>query len=151
MFSRWKLVCFYIQADFTDDSESSTIDGSDFVVREYGRDEELAPLARPAELGAYSFRPVTWELADDYPSVDKYYELFDEAVYDSVCEADDYAFENHSGIKIGGWPTPLQRRQQDPGSCDLQIDMTETFMYCDSGIGYLSRLEENWFVEFETC
>lgn len=87
----------------------------------------------------------------DYPSISKYNRLFDEAVYDSLCAIKNFKYDNLSGIKIGGWPTPVQRNQDYPGSSDLQIDMTENFMYGDSGIGYISRKGSEWYVIFECC
>lgn len=146
-----KAVCFYVRQPFGGYEATSTFDGSDFVVREYALDDELVPLTRPAALRGHPYHHVTWKELRDFPSISKYCGLFDEAVYRALCEVKDFTFENHSGIKIGGWPTPVQRDQEYPGSHDLQIDMTENFMYGDSGIGYLSRDGERWYVTFDCC
>jgi uncharacterized protein YwqG len=150
-FANRKAVCFYIRQDFSDCEAISSFDGSDFVVREYGPNDDLVPLVRPKTLTAHSFHRVIWEKSQDYPSISKYCGLFDAAVYASVCEIKNFKYENRSGIKIGGWPTPVQQSQEYPGSSDLQIDMTKNFMYGDSGIGYLSRKGSAWYVIFECC
>jgi uncharacterized protein YwqG len=150
-FYQKKCVCFYIHADFDDFEATSAVDESDFVVRTYGLSEKLVPLKRPRDLKGHPFRPVAWEEALDYPSISKYRGLFEEGVYKALCEEKKSPLENRGGIKIGGWPTPVQRRQRYPGSCDLQIDMTENFMYGDSGVGYLRRRGEAWHVIFESC
>lgn len=72
-------------------------------------------------------------------------------MYDALCKIEDFKYENKSGIKLGGWPTPVQSDERYPGSYDLQIDMTENYMYGDSGIGFLSRGEGKWHLLFECC
>lgn len=150
-FYKRKSVCFYIRQDFSDYEARSSLEGADFVVREYGPDDDLLPLVRPSTLKGHPYHQVSWKASQDYPSISKYHELFDEAVYSSICEKKNFKYENRSGIKIGGWPTPVQRDQEYPGSYDLQIDMTENFMYGDSGIGYLSRTGGEWYLTFECC
>src|SRR5262249_84827 len=123
----------------------------DFVVRDYGLDDDLVPLGRPKALKGHPFHRVVWEKRLDYPSLSKYSKLFDKAVYDALCKIKQFQYENQSGIKIGGWPPPVPREQEYPGSHDLQIDMTENFMHGDSGIGYLSRTSGRWYLLFESC
>lgn len=146
-----KSVCFYIRQDIDSYEATSASDDSDFVVREYSLTDELVPLARPSELEGHPFRLVRWKKQPDYPALGKYYGLFDDDVYDTLCKMERFKYENRSGIKIGGWPTPVQQDQEYPGSCDLQIDMTENFMYGDSGVGYLTRTGDKWYVLFECC
>lgn len=143
--------CFYLREDFSDYDALSTPDGGDFVVREYEKGDKLKPLARPKELKRHPFRRVVWKRLQDYPSLSKYYELFDDEVYSALCDTKNFKYGNRAGIKIGGWPTPVQRDQEYPGSHDLQIDMTENYMYFDSGIAHLSRDGGQWYVAFETC
>lgn len=150
-FHQRKTVSFYLREEFLEESASSTVDGSDFVVREYELTEELAPLDRPPELAGHPFHRVRWKSVRDYPSLSKYYSLFDGDVYQALCAIKKFKYDNHSGIKIGGWPTPVQRDQQYPGAYDLQIDMTENFTYADSGIAYVSSMGDRWVVEFECC
>lgn len=151
VFGRTQAVSFFINREFRDFGASSEIDAADLVVREYGKDDKLVPLARPSELERYVFHRVDWTQLMDYPSLSKYHDLFDESVYDALCEEKPFEFDNRSGIKIGGWPTPIQQDQQYPGECDLQIDMTENYTYCDSGIAYLSKNGDRWYARFETC
>ncbi len=146
-----KAICFYLQEDTDHVEFLSETDNNNFVVREYGLDDTLVPLKRPAKLKGHEFNRVTWEKQPDYPSFSKYYKLFESDVYDSLCEIKKFKYENNSGIKIGGWPTPLQQEQLYPGAFDLQIDMTDNFMYQDSGIGFLSHNNNQWYLVFESC
>ena len=45
----------------------------------------------------------------------------------------------------------MQSDQEYPGAYDLQIDMTENYMYGDSGIAYLCSRGDQWSVMFECC
>lgn len=146
-----KAVCFYINHDLETYEATSAVDDTDFVVREYSLNDDLFPLVRPPQLKGYPFHQVDWKRDKDYPAISSYCELFDDNVYASLCKMKQFKFENRSGIKIGGWPTPIQGRQEYPGSCDLQIDMTENYTYGDSGIGYLTRTGNHWYVNFDCC
>jgi hypothetical protein len=146
-----KAVCFYIRQDFSDSEAASVFDDGDFVVREYEPTDDLVPLVRPKALQGHPYHRVTWERMLDYPSLSKYHGLLGETVYDALCKIKDFEYGNRYGLKIGGWPTPVQRGQQYPGSYDLQIDVTENYMYGDSGVGYLSRSGGQWHLLFECC
>lgn len=144
-------VTFFIRNEFDDFEATSATDTADFVVREYALDQTLVPLIRPPELQNHPFHQVTWKQQPDYPALSKYTRLFARQVYRDLCDREPFEYENHFGIKIGGWPTPVQGNQDYPGSCDLQIDMTENYSYGDSGIGYLKRTGTGWYVIFESC
>jgi len=146
-----KAVCFYLATEFSAAEAVSSQDSSDFVVREYLLEDELAPLERPKVLERHVFHRVKWREESDYPSLSKYHGLFDDSVYAALCAEKTLKYENRSGIKIGGWPTPIQSQQRYPGEFHLQIDMTENFMYGDSGIGYLSKSGGAWHVVFDCC
>jgi hypothetical protein len=148
-FFKRKAVCFYIRHDMDEAEALSDFDAADFVVREYGLGDELVPLSRPKGLKGHPFRQVVWKKSKDYPGLSKYHGLFEKGVYGSLCKIKNFKYENQSGIKIGGWPTPVQRGQEYPGSHDLQIDMTENYMYGDSGVGHLSRKDGRWYLVFE--
>ena len=150
-FYQREAVCFYLNEEFYDAEAVSKLDGCDFVVREYRPGEKLIPLARPDGLEGHKFHRVTWKKAPDYPSISKYYSLFEDSVYSSLCDDKRLKFRNCSGIKIGGWPTPVQTNQRYPGEFDLQIDMTENYMYGDCGVGYLSSSGGTWYLMFECC
>lgn len=150
-FYRRQAICFYIDESFSGAEASSTQDANGFVVREYQLGEQLEPLRRPVELERHHFHRVTWNKIQDYPSISKYYGLFEESVYSALCDDERLEFINHSGIKIGGWPTPIQSDQRYPNEFDLQIDMTDNYVYADSGIGYLSGIRGIWHVMFECC
>ena len=150
-FYRKALVCFYFDEKCYDAEAVSQHDGNEFVARTYGVGEKLKPLKRPAGLERHKFHRVTWKKQQDHPAISKYHGLFDDAVYSAICADKRFKFENRSGIKIGGWPTPIQTGQEYPGTWDLQIDMTKNYMYGDSGIGYVSGSGNNWYVRFECC
>jgi hypothetical protein len=150
-FYRREAVCFFIDEEFSHGEAVSKLDEADFVVREYLLDEKLAPLRCPPGLERHKFHKVVWQKTSDYPAISKYHGLFDDSVYSALCDDKRLKFVNHSGIKIGGWPTPVQTGQRYPGEFDLQIDMTENYMYGDSGIGYLSASGSTWYLEFECC
>src|SRR5205085_7052251 len=103
------------------------------------------PLRRPAGLKRHEFHRVTWQKTPDYPSISKYYGLFEDSVYSALRDDGRFKYENRSGIKIGGWPTPVQSAQRYPGAFDLQIDITENYMYGDSGVAYLSAKGGTWY------
>ncbi len=144
-------VCFYIDGEFIEAEALSTQESGDFVVREYLLDEKLTPLVRPAGLERHKFHQVKWQKTSDYPSISKYYKLFEDSVYSALCDDKRRKYVNRSGIKIGGWPTPVQTDQRYPGAFDLQIDITENYMYGDSGVGYLRSSGGVWYVMFECC
>lgn len=150
-FYRRQAVCFFIDEEFSAADAVSEQDGSNFVVREYPLGDKLAPLHRPAGLERHSFHRVSWQKTADYPSISKYYGLLEDSVYSDLCDDKQLNYLNHSGIKIGGWPTPVQSRQRYPGEFDLQIDITENYMYGDSGVGYLSSRGGRWHLMFECC
>jgi uncharacterized protein YwqG len=146
-----QVVCFHIDEEFGAVEAASKLDRSDFVVREYRVGDKLAPMQRPTELTHHKFHRVTWHKTPDYPSISKYYDLFAESVYSALCDDKSFKCQNHSGIKIGGWPTPVQSDQRYPGEFALQIDITENYMYADSGVAYLSSKAGAWVVMFECC
>ena len=150
-FYRKKVVSFFIDDEFSECEAVSKVDKADFVVREYPIGVKLVPLQRPSGLDKHKFHGLTWQKTSDYPSISKYYGLFEESVYTTLCDGNRLGFLNRSGIKIGGWPTPIQSRQRYPGEFNLQIDMTENYMYGDSGIGYLSANGGTWYLLFECC
>jgi hypothetical protein len=147
-----RAMCFFIDREFAEFEATSEYDGSDFVVREYGLDEQLAPLRRPTGLAGQKFHRLKWQKVADYPPLSKYYRLFDEKIYSDLCDDNKLGYCNRSGIKIGGWPTPVQVDRGYPGTFDLQIDITKNFMYADAGIGYLSATHDGkWHVMFDCC
>lgn len=149
-FHRRRAVCFYLDQDFSGWEAVAKWDDSEFVVRDYSLGEELVPVRRPAGLERHKFHRIRWRKVPDYPSISKYYELFDDAVYSSLCADKRFKFRNRSGIKVGGWPTPIQVAQRYPGTFELQIDLTANYMYADSGIAYLSSRSGTWHAMFET-
>jgi len=150
-FFKKQAVSFFLKPDFDGYEEVSKTDQCVFVVREYGPKDKLVPLPRPKSLTGHRFRKISWKKTKDYPNLSKYYELFDDQVYDALCQLKRFKYANRSGIKIGGWPTPIQTDQRYPGEWDLQIDITSNYMYADSGIAYLSKSKDYWYVLFETC
>lgn len=148
-FYQREAVCFYIDQEFEGVEAVSKVDESDFVVREYPLGEKLAPLVRPSGLDRHKFHRVTWKKAMDYPCISKYYRLFDDSAYSAICDDKRFKYVNRCGIKIGGWPTTVQTNQRYPGAFDMQIDMTQNFIYMDSGIGNLSSSGGTWYLMFE--
>ena len=143
-------VCFFINDEIEGGETRSRTDGADFVAREYTLGVQLKPLQRPAGLEQHKFHRVVWRKTLDYPCISKYYGLFDDLVYSKLCDSKRRRFANHSGIKIGGWPTSVQMSHY-PREFDLQIDMTKNYMYGDAGIGYLSAKGGAWYLVFECC
>jgi hypothetical protein len=142
-------VCFYIAEDFDGALVSSTIDHSEFVVREYHPGEELVPLRRPGDRDWHPFHLVAWERVKDYPEISRYEDLFLTAVAEALWDDPTFEYRNRSGIKIGGWPTTIQFGDWYPGWCDIQIDTTQNYMYEDAGIAHLSRDGERWDAIFD--
>ena len=147
-------LAFYIDDQlFTGDYVAK--EGSQLVVREYRSVDELVLLARPETLEDHPAYLLEWTKADDFPSLSHFYSEFSEEVYQHFCDHDAAeGLANHSGIKIGGWPTLVQRNYDtfDLDELKLQIDATENFMYADSGIVYVTRLNDGrWYFEFDCC
>lgn len=121
--------------------EHATSDGS-LVVRRYSsppRVEGRRHAASPPRLGL-EFHEVL-----DYPSEEAIFEaLADSPValqeFEQDCERLVESFPCHSGIKLGGYPYLIQ-----PGGFlaslasgfEIQIDVTDLYMYADSGVGYI--------------
>lgn len=147
---------------FIDRSEYPEEDGAT-IIRTYTSLDGLQPIDIP--VGAIGdFHGITWKVAIDYPDgiMLKYKLLWDEIRKDfddherrraleqqywDAFEKHDiqHAFPNHSGIKIGGWPTMIQvspvafLADEDP-SYLLQLDRTDVYSFYDDGIGYLLKL-----------
>ncbi len=150
-FYRPQLIAFYVDPEFFGGEASSKPDKSEFVVRTYQQEDRLKPLERPKELKEHKYVGITWKETLDYPSLSKYYRLFESSVYSALCELKKFNYENKPGTKIGGWTTPVQTDQEYPDAWDLQIDGTPNYSYADSGIAYLSNRGEKWYTRFETC
>jgi hypothetical protein len=142
-------LCFYVEEDFAAAEASSATDTSGFVVREYVPNEHLTPLPRPHGPSWHPFHRVTWQRVPDYPQVGRYGDLFSPEVADALSDDDGFEYQHRSGIKIGGWPTSIQFGYWYPGWCDIQIDITQNFIYLDGGIADLSRDRENWYAIFD--
>lgn len=149
-FHRRQAIAFYLDPGFRGFEASSSPDADAFVVRTYAPGERLVRLERPKALEGHPWIGIEWRPERDHPALGKYDELFAEDVNAELEARSDLPYANHSGIKIGGWPTPVQRSQQYPGTFDLQIDITSNFMYADSGVGFLRRSGDGWYVMFET-
>ncbi len=147
-------LAFYIDPElFTGDYVAK--EGSQLVVREYRGIEDLVLLDRPEKLEGHPPYMLDWTERDDFPSLRHFYSDFSEEVYQHFCDHDEAeGLTNHSGIKIGGWPTLVQRDYDtfDLDQFMLQIDMTENYIYADSGIIYVTRLSDGrWHFEFDCC
>ena len=72
-----------------------------------------------------------------------------------MCDSvEQLGLDNHTGIKIGGWPSLVQREYDLllTDSYVMQIDMTENYMYGDSGVAYVYRGKDGrWYVDFDCC
>jgi uncharacterized protein YwqG len=150
-FYKKQLLTFFIEDEFDGSEALSLADNNEFVVREYDLGDNLVKLIPPDNLDLSSCKRVIWKASKDFPSMSKYYRLFSENVYNQLADIEDFEFENKDGIKINGWPSPLQSNQKYPGTFDLQIDVTDNFMYADSGIGFLKKSGGQWDVVFESC
>lgn len=150
-FFKKQAVSFFLNPEIDGFEAVSRNDHRSFVVREYAVGSTLVPLPRPKSLTAHPFHRINWQSVKDYPSVSKYHGLFEGGVYKSICQIEQFEYENRYGIKIRGWPTPVQTFQCYPGEWDLQIDMTSNYSYADSGIAYLRKNGKHWYVQFECC
>ena len=123
---------FFIQRD---QYEQSVNRGS-LVVRRYPRLSELVPLPQPIELPSkrlgLSFSTVT-----DYPSGIALTKILGD---DDNHENLDEKYPCHAGIKLGGWPLLVQGiaflATAEP-DFQIQLDITDLYMYADSGIGFV--------------
>ena len=151
-FKEVKALAFYIDEQFFD-CDHIAEEGSQIVVRVYKDSDELMLLEKPNNLEGHPPYILNWTDVKDYPSMSHFYEVFTEDIYDYFCENDEN-LTNHSGIKFGGWPTLVQREYDymDLDQHVLQIDMTENYMYADSGICYVSILNNGkWYFSFDCC
>lgn len=118
-------------------------DGS-LVVRKYSTIEGLEPITS-AHKNDSKYIELRFKEVQDYPSYSAVYralegdnELKNRFNPDWPDKLEEY--ECHSGIKIGGYPLLIQRtgflENLNP-DFQIQIDSTDLYSYCDSGIGYI--------------
>jgi hypothetical protein len=123
-----------------DQYEQSVNDGS-LVVRRYPRISELVPLPQPIGAPSKSLG-LSFSTVTDYPSRIALRTI----IGDDVDHEDlDELYPCHAGIKLGGWPLLVQGTAflatAEP-DFQIQLDVTELYMYADTGIGYVyGRLE----------
>jgi len=153
-FDRFELVSFFIDPETWDD-DFAKHDHHSIVVRAYESLDDLVPLDRPETLPGHPHYRLEWVTVDDFPCLSHFYEKFDNGVYDQICEdADKLSLDNKSGIKISGWPTLVQRDYDLllTDSYLMQIDMTENYMYGDSGVAYVYfNPDDRWMISFDCC
>jgi len=153
-FDKLEMVAFFIDPN-TWEPDFGEPDHHPIVVREYSLLDDLHPLARPKELSGHPYYSLTWNVVSDHPSLSHFYESFDNTVYDAMCDSvEQLGLDNHTGIKIGGWPSLVQRDYDllMTESYVMQIDMTENYMYGDSGVAYVDREKDGrWSVDFDCC
>ena len=154
VFENVKALAFYIDEEFYDFDHIAE-ENSQIVVREYKESDGIVLLKKPGGLGGHPPYSLMWSQVKAYPSMSYFYEGFTEGIYDYFCEnGEKEGLSNHGGIKIGGWPTLVQREYENMELDQhlLQIDMTENYMYGDSGICYVSKLDNGkWFFSFDCC
>lgn len=154
IFQEIKALAFYIDEEFFDFDHIAE-EGSQIVVRAYKNSDELMLLEKPYNFKGHPPYILNWSEVKDFPSMSHFYEAFTEEIYDYFCKNEEKEnLTNQSGIKLGGWPTLVQREYgyMDLERHVLQIDMTENYMYADSGICYVSKLDNGkWYLSFDCC
>ena len=123
-------VAFYINDDLCLEA-CRAAEGSSLVVREYRRGTRLTLLERPPTLEKHPPYTLEWRIEDDFPSTSHFYEALSDEVYAHFCdERKNEGLANHSGIKLGGWPTLVQYGYEsfDLETWLMQIDMTENYI-----------------------
>jgi uncharacterized protein YwqG len=124
---------------------NDTPNGDGWCLRAYKDLGSLVSLRQPdmdSLIASFAMRPIIVE--EDYPCCEDVAdcpEELEEEYYD--------LFSNHSGLKLGGWPTLVQAEifwapwNRHPASPEyvFQIDSTEkgTWMWGDGGVGYFGR------------
>ncbi len=126
-----------------DDFNQITKDGS-LVVRKYSTLKGLEPI-KPTYKNENKYIELRFKEVQDYPSYSAVFRALEEDNElksrfnpDWPDKLDEY--ECHSGIKIGGYPLLIQGtvflENLNP-DFQIQIDSTDLYSYCDSGIGYI--------------
>ena len=148
---------------FIDHSEHPEEDGAT-IIRTYPSLDGLQPIDIPTKEIA-DFHSIAWKATTDYPdgTMLEYKLLWDEikkdfddherrraiegqywAQFEEHHDEIQQSFPNHSGLKIGGWPTMIQvspiafLADEDPGYL-AQLDSTVIYSFYDDGIGYLMK------------
>jgi hypothetical protein len=123
---------FFIQRD---QYEQSVSRGS-LVVRRYARLSELIPLPQPIEAPIERLG-LSFSIVTDYPSRIALGRILGD---DDDHEDLDEQYPCHAGIKLGGWPLLVQGiaflATAEP-DFQIQLDVTDLYMYADSGIGHV--------------
>jgi uncharacterized protein YwqG len=136
-----------VEADVSTDADAS------LVVRQYARLSSLRPLEPPSEVKRYKHSRIEWKKVDDYPGGSDMREILTPDEWKLVRElkrGGENPFTHHPGIKIGGWPTPVQVSVAEDESYTMQIDSDYNYMFGDSGILYLFRSDDpHWDARWE--
>lgn len=152
--SKFGYMAFFLDPKRADDCIAA-FDEEVFVVRTYKDSKKLVPLIRPSLGSEHPFHGIDWELQKDVPPAHHFTKDIASDTIDTLRDHDEQLeIANLSGVKIGGWPTPFQRPYDLLATDDyrLQIDITENYMFADSGIGYIYHdADRGWIVSFESC
>jgi hypothetical protein len=138
------LIRVYVSPSFHDaDTES----GEGWVVRASPTLAGLAPITdKPHDSTIKPFHG-RWEVVEaDYPTYEDLPLETPEELKDSY---HDLGFENHDGIKVGGWPTnlqseiywaPMNQHPHDPAYVfQIGSEPRAGWQWGDSGVGYFGR------------
>lgn len=149
---KFELITFYVHPEIW--CEGYANENQKIIVRVYSSLSSLKKLDMPSNLNNKIFQAIEWQAIEDYPCVSHFYNIFESKIYDDISNyIDKLKIDNASGIKIGGWPTLIQRDYDQISDCHLlQIDNNDNYMYCDNGIAYVSYQDDGkWFIEFDSC
>lgn len=121
--------------------------GNGWLIREY---QNLDGLQTVEDLKVPEFLksfPIKWSLSEtEGPGWEDAWELVDlESVNESEEASEEFfdRFQNHSGTKVGGYPSDIQHGLGGDGDFVFQIGSEEkpNWMWADNGIGYFLKTE----------
>ncbi len=135
------LVVFFNRDEIPFDQEN----GNGWLIREYESVEDLMPLPASTEAPVVKDFPIKWSLSDtEGPGWEDAWGVTDLTPINESEEASDLFFDrfsNHSGTKLGGWPSDIQHGLGGDGEFIFQIGSEEKprWMWADNGIGYFLK------------
>jgi hypothetical protein len=126
-----------------DDLPYNTPNGQGWLVRTYPSAAGLVPLPEPGAGSPIRRFPIRWTLCEDEgPDWEDAWRVVDLSEFNALDRSymDQFhdRYRNHSGTKVGGWPSLIQYELSGVGEFVFQIGSEEKpgWMWGDLGIGY---------------
>lgn len=130
--------------------------GEGWVLRSYRKLKGLAPVTAPKDSTLRSF-PIRWTLAKgEGPTWADAWGLHDLEEFNELDDCEELfedRYQQHTGTKIGGWPSFIQSSMGDPDRFVFQIGSEQKpgWMWGDNGNAYVFREKKgDWLLVWDS-